>query len=62
MLGRQIMWISKKKYEAEKKESYEYGLGIGYNLGYMMGTTDESNKNLGNIVDKQIKEILDWKK
>ena len=40
------------------QEAYEKGLGKGYELGYMMGQTEHSNRGIiiGSRVDREIEE------
>ena len=54
------MWITRGKLTEKRKESYDAGLAKGYELGFMMGKTESSNKGfiIGSKVDRQIREIL----
>ena len=54
------MWINNEKFTDKLKESYDAGLAKGYELGFMMGKTESSNKGfiIGSKVDRQIREIL----
>lgn len=42
------------------KQAYEAGINKGYELGYMMGKTERTNRGfiIGSKVDQEIEEIL----
>jgi len=50
------MWLSKKKLEEIKKQEYDKGLGMGYELGYLYGRIEKDNRSY--LVLQQVDDIL----